>query len=151
MGKKMWNKLLTNSNFQLFLRIVFAALFIFSGGTKISMPEEFAVSISNYRLLPVELVNFFAIIIPWIEIIAGNLLLFGFFVKENSFILTFLLGVFTVMVLIAMLRGLNIDCGCFGTKGGQKVGLLKIMENLIYFVIGIFIYRFSNYHKILLK
>ncbi|MCO6472839.1 MAG: DoxX family membrane protein [Melioribacteraceae bacterium] len=147
----MWNNLLTNSNFQLFLRIIFASLFIFSGGTKISVPEEFAVSISNYRLLPIELVNFFAIIIPWIEIITGILLLFGFFVKENSFILTFLLGVFTIMVFIAMIRGLNIECGCFGTKGGQKVGLLKIFENLIYLVIGILIYKFSKYHKILLK
>ncbi len=147
----MWNNLLTNSNFQLFLRIIFASLFIFSGGTKISVPEEFAVSISNYRLLPIELVNFFAIIIPWIEIITGILLLFGFFVKENSFILTFLLGVFTIMVFIAMIRGLNIECGCFGTKGGQKVGLLKILENLIYLVIGILIYKFSKYHKILLK
>ncbi|MDD3557313.1 MAG: DoxX family membrane protein, partial [Melioribacteraceae bacterium] len=128
-----------------------ASLFIFSGGTKISVPEEFAVSISNYRLLPIELVNFFAIIIPWIEIITGILLLFGFFVKENSFILTFLLGVFTIMVFIAMIRGLNIECGCFGTKGGQKVGLLKIFENLIYLVIGILIYKFSKYHKILLK
>lgn len=147
----MWNNLLTNSNFQLFLRIIFASLFIFSGGTKISVPEEFAVSISNYRLLPIELVNFFAIIIPWIEIMTGILLLFGFFVKENSFILTFLLGVFTIMVFIAMIRGLNIECGCFGTKGGQKVGLLKILENLIYLVIGILIYKFSKYHKILLK
>lgn len=147
----MWNNLLTNSNFQLFLRIIFASLFIFSGGTKISVPEEFAVSISNYRLLPIELVNFFAIIIPWIEIITGILLLFGFFIKENSFILTFLLGVFTIMVFIAMIRGLNIECGCFGTKGGQKVGLLKIFENLIYLVIGILIYKFSKYHKILLK
>lgn len=147
----MWNNLLTNSNFQLFLRIIFASLFIFSGGTKISVPEEFAVSISNYRLLPIELVNFFAIIIPWIEIMTGILLLFGFFVKENSFILTFLLGVFTIMVFIAMIRGLNIECGCFGTKGGQKVGLLKIFENLIYLVIGILIYKFSKYHKILLK
>lgn len=145
------NKLLSNSTFQLSLRIIFAALFIFSGGGKISSPGEFAESISNYRLLPIEFINFFAIIIPWIEIIAGLLLIFGFYIKENSFILTLLLSIFTVMVLIAVIRGLNIDCGCFGTNGGQKVGLLKIIENLIYITIGVIIYKFSAYHKLLIK
>lgn len=31
---------------------------------------------------------------------------------------------------IALSRDLDIECGCFGTKDGSRVGLLKIVENL---------------------
>jgi putative oxidoreductase len=47
-------------------------------------------SINNYKLLPFPLVNIAAIILPWIEVVAGILLIFGIVVKENaSFIISF--------------------------------------------------------------
>jgi uncharacterized membrane protein YphA (DoxX/SURF4 family) len=129
-------KILSNKYFLLLLRIVLGLIFIFAAIEKIAVPKSFSVSIANYKLLPVELINIPAIILPWIELTSGLLLLLGIAVKENSAILTFLLIVFTIAVIISLFRGLNIDCGCFGTIYGEQIGLLKVCENILLIIIG---------------
>lgn len=47
--------------------------------------------------------------------------------------------VFTLGVFIALLKGLNIDCGCFG-EGSEKVGLKKIGENVLIMIGAIILY-----------
>ena len=41
-----------------------------------------------------------------------------------------LLVIFIVAIIISLFRGLDINCGCFGTVDGAKVGLQKILENI---------------------
>jgi putative oxidoreductase len=118
-------------------RIYLALVFILSGLDKINNLAGFAESIENYRILPEQIINIVAIIIPWLELIAGALLLMGYYIKENSLISLALLVVFTFAVFSAVLRNLNIDCGCFGTFNGQKVGMLKISENIILIIIAL--------------
>ena len=113
-------------------RLVIGFIFIYAGAEKISDPESFAISISNYRLLPTITLNFLAVTLPWIEIVSGVLLLFGVSVKENSTIIFSMLMVFTLGIVISLLRGLSIDCGCFGK--GTKIGLFKLGENLLMMV-----------------
>ena len=125
--------ILFSNKYLLFLvRIILAFIFIYAGAQKIIDPEVFAISISNYRLLPTFSLNFFAITLPWTELITGILLLFGISVKENSTILFSMLLVFTISIIISLLRGLNIDCGCFGN--GTQIGLIKLGENLLMIV-----------------
>lgn len=137
-------KILSNNYFLLLLRILLAFIFIFAAIDKIAVPESFSISISNYKLLPVELSNVPAIIIPWIELTSGILLLLGILVKENSAIITFLLIVFTIAIIISLFRGLNIDCGCFGTIYGTKIGLLKVVENILLIIIGFILVRWGS-------
>lgn len=137
-------KILKNKYLVTIFRVLFATIFIFAGIEKIADPESFAVSIENYRLVPIWSVNFFAILIPWIEVVAGILLLFGYQIKDNMILLNGLLIIFTIMIIIAVLRGLDINCGCFGTKHAQKVGLYKIIENCITIAIGFIVYYFPN-------
>jgi len=145
--KNNFMKLLKNKYLLFLIRIILGFIFIYAGIEKISDPEGFALSISNYRLLPIWTVNIFAITLPWIELIAGLLLLFGILVKENSSIILFFLCVFTIAVIISLFRGLNIECGCFGK--GNQIGLLKLTENLL-MIIGAVILTFfgSDYFKI---
>lgn len=121
--------LLSNKYLLFIFRIIIAIVFIYAGAEKISDPEAFAVSISNYKLLPTITVNLLAIYLPWLELVSGILLLLGISVKENSAIILSLLIVFTLGVIISLIRGLNIDCGCFGND--NKIGLLKLFENLL--------------------
>ena len=118
-------------------RIYLALVFILSGLDKINDLSGFAQSIENYRLLPISVVNIFAIIIPWIEVVAGGLLLVGIYIRENSIIIFTLLLVFTISIASAVLRNLDIDCGCQGTFDGQKVGMLKIIENTALIIVSI--------------
>lgn len=119
-----------------------ALIFIYAGAEKISDPEGFAISISNYRLLPISVLNFIAITLPWIEIIVGILLIFGISVKENSTIIFLLLLIFTIAIVISLFRGLSIDCGCFGK--GTQIGLLKLGENMLMIIGSLFLIVFGS-------
>jgi uncharacterized membrane protein YphA (DoxX/SURF4 family) len=137
-------KILSNKYFLLLLRLLLALVFIFAAVEKIAAPGNFAVSIANYKLLPAEFINIPATVIPWIELISGLLLLFGISVKENSAIITFLLIVFTIAIIISLFRGLNIDCGCFGTIYGSRIGLLKVSENIFQIICGFILIRWGS-------
>lgn len=125
-------------------RIYLALVFILSGLDKITNLAAFATSIENYDLFPIQIINLFAIVIPWIEIVTGGLLLLGFYIRENSLIIGSLLFLFTLAVISAVLRNLDIDCGCQGTFDGQKVGLLKIIENVSLIIVSILSVRFPK-------
>jgi putative oxidoreductase len=137
-------KILSNKYFLLLLRLLLGLIFIIAAIEKIAAPESFSVSINNYKLLPSEFINIPAIIIPWIELISGLLLLLGISVKENSAIITFLLVVFTITIIISLFRGLNIDCGCFGTTYGEQIGILKISENILLIIFGFILIRWGS-------
>ncbi len=145
-------KSLINNKYLLFLfRIVLAIIFIYAGIKKISDPGGFSNSINNYKILPISFVNLFAITLPWIELITGILLLFGIKVKENSFIISVILLVFIIAILISLIRGLNIDCGCFGTVSGTKIGVYKIIEDLVLLILGLILIKFDSDFFSLLK
>ncbi|HCY75512.1 MAG TPA: DoxX family protein [Ignavibacteriales bacterium] len=128
--------LYSNKYLLLSIRLVIAFIFVYAGVEKISDPESFALSISNYRLIPTITINFLAITLPWIELVSGILLLFGISVKENSTIIFSMLLIFTIGIIISLFRGLSIDCGCFGK--GTQIGLFKLGENLL-MIIGSFL------------
>lgn len=137
-------KILNNKYFLTSIRIVLGFVFIFAAISKASEPEEFARAIANYKLLPIFLINILAIILPWIELCAGILLVFGISVKENSAILSGLLLVFIIAIAISLARGLNIDCGCFGTTGGTKLGIQKLLENFGLLLLGLILIKYGS-------
>jgi putative oxidoreductase len=112
------------------LRIILGSLFIYSAVTKITDVDYFVKSLYNYKLLPEESLNYVALLIPWLELIIGLFILLGIFVKESALLGGILMVLFIAAIGIAVGRGLDIECGCFGTKDGSRVGLLKIIENL---------------------
>lgn len=134
----------SNKYLLLLFRIFLGLLFIYAGIEKISDPAAFSNAIYNYKLLPFSLVNFFAITLPWIELSAGLLLLFGVYVKENSSIIAALLIIFFIAIAISLARGLNIECGCFGTSTGAKVGLIKLVENLVLILASSLLMKFGS-------
>ena len=46
-----------------------------------------------------------------------------------AWLATALMVVFTVAVAQAVARGLDFECGCFGTADGSRVGARKLLEN----------------------
>ena len=137
-------KLLNNKYILLIIRLFLGFVFIYAAVTKISKPEDFSQAIFNYKLLPLFLVNILAIILPWIELTAGVLLIFGISVKENSAILNGLLIIFIIAIVISLFRGLDINCGCFGTVDGSKVGLIKVLENIGLIILGSLLIKFDS-------
>ena len=138
------NKFFNNKYLLTIIRLFLGFIFVYAAITKISDAEEFSLAIYNYKLLPLAFVNILAIILPWIELCAGILLIFGISVKENSAIIFGLLIIFIIAVTISLFRGLDISCGCFGTVEGSKVGLLKILENIGLLVLSILLLKFDS-------
>ena len=146
----MVNKILNNKYLLFTIRLFLGFVFIYASVTKISDPEGFAQAIYNYKLLPLFLVNILAVILPWVELCAGILLIFGITVKENSAIINGLLLIFIIAIIISLFRGLDINCGCFGTVDGSKVGLIKILENIGLLILGfILIKSDSKFYSLL--
>jgi uncharacterized membrane protein YphA (DoxX/SURF4 family) len=137
-------KVLANKYLLLSSRIVLGFIFIYAGIEKISDPDGFARAINNYKLLPFSIINIAAFSLPWIEVTTGILLIFGVTVKENAFIISALLGVFIIAIAVSLLRGLNIDCGCFGTTSGSKVDIQKLFENILLMILGIQLVYFGG-------
>jgi uncharacterized membrane protein YphA (DoxX/SURF4 family) len=116
------------------LRLAVAGPFIYAGVLKISDPATFATSVSNFRVVPYEWTHLIAIIIPWIEVLAGVLVLAGFWLRAATLVIASLTFVFIVLISSALVRGLNIECGCFGTAAGSKIGLKNLAIDLALFV-----------------
>ena len=102
-------------------QILIGAVFGVAGLAKIGNPGAFAEDIHNFRLVPVALENLVAVALPWIEIVAGVALVLGVRARAAAVLTAGLMAAFTLAVIVAMGRGLDIECGCFGTSDGAKV------------------------------
>lgn len=112
----------------LVMRIVLGGIFIYAGITKIADPVGFAGSIAAYRILPYFGSYLVAAILPWVEVISGLLIASGFRVKGGAVVIALLNVVFIAALASALVRGLDIDCGCFkngGSKGSPWSALLR--------------------------
>jgi uncharacterized membrane protein YphA (DoxX/SURF4 family) len=138
------NNFLSNKYLLFLFRVIVGFVFIYAGILKISDPAGFSDAINNYDLLPLQFVNIFAITLPWIEVVAGLFLLFGISVKENSLIISLLLIVFILAIVISLGRGLNIECGCFSTSSGTRVGIIKLLENIILLTFSFLLIKFNS-------
>jgi putative oxidoreductase len=90
----------------------------------------FARDIHHFRLVPLAGENLLAIVLPWIELVAALSLLLGIRARAGAVVAAGIMGVVTVAVALALARGLNIECGCFGSAGASRVGVPKLVENL---------------------
>ena len=105
-----------------------------SAGTKLMDPNAFVIDISNYRLFPISILNMSAIFMIMLEFTISIALWIPTYQRASAMIMSGLMAFFIIIVGIAVLRGLDISCGCFGADS-QKVGLTKIVENI--FLLGI--------------
>jgi len=122
-----------NHAFNWLLRIIIGGPFVLAGVLKIAAPARFAVAVGNYRLVPHELINLVAILVPWIEVVAGLCVLAGFWLRSGALIITAMTATFFFVITSALARGLNIECGCFGTIGGKTIGLQNLAIDLLFF------------------
>ena len=92
-------------------------------------PGAFAIELQRYQSVPWTTGALLAIYLPWVEVLAGAFLLFRKGVGA-LFVITLLFFIFTAALASAMLRGFNIDCGCFGKTFAATGTVLPLVRNL---------------------
>jgi uncharacterized membrane protein YphA (DoxX/SURF4 family) len=114
-------------------RLVVGGMFIWAGVSKIIDPLGFAQNIANYRVFPEGISFFLALILPWIEVICGAFLILGIFRSASALLLSGFLVVFLVLIAVTLIRGIDIDCGCFGSLSGKVDYTLILMDSILLF------------------
>lgn len=101
------------------LAVIIGAVFIYAGALKVWDPIKFATDISNFKILSWPLGMRLAFYLPWLEILCGLALVTGWMRRGGVGILTGLTMIFIVATIAAKARGIDLECGCFGsaTKG----------------------------------
>lgn len=116
--------LLGNPYVSLVSRLVLGGVFLYAGVTKVFDPGGLAASIRSYGLsLPEWFVTLSAYSLPLLEVLLGLYLLAGLFTRVSAWAASGLMMLFTAALVQGALRGLEIDCGCFGSTSGETSNL----------------------------
>jgi len=98
------------------LRIGLGLILLGAGAAKLVHPADFLAELVDYRVpLPPLVWQLVAAGLPWLELILGTALCLNFWAATVRPLTTALAVVFVAMLLQAVLRGLPLDCGCFGS------------------------------------
>jgi putative oxidoreductase len=106
---------------------IFGGVFIWAGVVKVQDPALFLVSVRSFHLLADPFAAWLALLLPWLEIFAGLCVLTGWLRRGGLLILNASLVVFALALIAAWMRGLDVECGCFG--GGKAT--TTIVEALV--------------------
>lgn len=101
----------------LLLRFYLGAVFLIACYHKLLHPELFAMDVATYQLLPLWSINAFALILPWVELLAGLMLVLGLRVRSASLLVALMMVSFLLSLAWALHLHLDMSCGCFASQG----------------------------------
>lgn len=99
-------------------RLLLGGVFLWAGAVKALDVTAFAGQVAAYQLLPYSWNYAVAAMLPYVELLAGGLLMGNLRVKPAALLTALLNALFVVVLVSVLARGLNIDCGCFGPDAG---------------------------------
>lgn len=88
-----------------------------AGALKLPYIDASVAAVRAYQLLPIELTQIVGIALPIIEVAIGLLLMTGTFTRISAAIGSLLMLAFVIGIASVWVRGISIDCGCFGGGG----------------------------------
>lgn len=144
-----WNAriaaLLASAPLQLLCRLALGGIFIYASLDKIAHPRAFAGIVANYAILPDWLVTLPALALPWLELLAGLLLVAGIWTRSAAAVLSLLLLAFMLVLAFNALRGIDLSCGCFSTSAADKENAWVLVgRDLLILLPGIVILLFGR-------
>ncbi|MEW6015119.1 MAG: MauE/DoxX family redox-associated membrane protein [Candidatus Zixiibacteriota bacterium] len=123
----MNRRFLDNDYLTLLIRLIVGGIFIYASLDKITNPAQFARIVYNYHLLPATLINIFALMLPWVELLCGIFLVVGYKQEGSVLILNLLVLAFIAALTVNLFRGVNIECGCFTVSSKAKSNIIDLL------------------------
>lgn len=118
-------------------RLILAGVLGAAGGLKVTQPVQAVMAVQAYEIFPPTLGQFLGYALPLFELALALLLLLGVATRMTALTVGGLMVVFILGIASAWARGLNIDCGCFGSGGQLRPGesptyLPEILRDLLF-------------------
>lgn len=112
------------------VRLLLAGVWAAAGLSKVGNPAASVRAVRAYQILPESTVHAVGYALPFVEFALALLLLLGIANRVAAAASTVLLLVFMAAVASAGLRGLSIDCGCFGGGGAVAPGATRYLSEI---------------------
>lgn len=128
------------------IRVYLAAVFLAACYHKLLEPGSFALDIATYQILPLSLINLMAIVLPWIELVAGGMLLLAFRTRAAALLVAGMMLMFTIAISIAVAKGLDMSCGCFASQGAAEdpISWRTILRDAGWFTLALYVLFFDH-------
>jgi uncharacterized membrane protein YphA (DoxX/SURF4 family) len=98
---------------QLGLRVLLGGFFVYASLDKIANPAAFAKAVYQWQIGGPVLSNLAAVTLPWVELVAGLMLVAGAWRREAAAVIALLLVVFLAAASSVLARGIDVEnCGC---------------------------------------
>jgi len=96
------------------IQVLVATLLLVSGLTHLAQPYFFAHSVASYRVFPSAFIPFVGLVVPGVQVSLGLMHLMQIHRRFTLGVSAAIFFAFTLLQVTVILRGMNIDCGCFG-------------------------------------
>ncbi|PKL90649.1 MAG: DoxX family protein [Candidatus Goldiibacteriota bacterium HGW-Goldbacteria-1] len=138
-------EIFSNKYLLYFLKLALGFIFVVASVGKIIDPAGFANDVYSYVILPSVFVPFFASVAPWVEFIAGILLMLDIMPRSNALIINAMLVAFIAAIAIDIYRGIEISCGCFDFLfPEEEIGINTIIRDIIMLAGGVIVMFFDH-------
>ena len=142
-----WKKLIGSQWLLLGVRVYVGLLFISASWHKIMDPGTFALDVATYQLLPLWAINGFALILPWVELLAGIMLVLGLRTRAAALLVMCMMLSFTLALMWALHLGLDMTCGCFASQAAatdDPISWHTMVRDLVWFLLALYVLTFDQ-------
>jgi uncharacterized membrane protein YphA (DoxX/SURF4 family) len=98
-------------------RLIVGLVDVVAGLAKFSDPAGNVRQVRAFRILPESLVPTVGHALPTVEIVIGAMLILGILTRSFAVLAALFFLAFIVGIASAWARGMEINCGCFGSQG----------------------------------
>ena len=131
----------------LLIRTIVSGLFIVAGLLKLRDAELTLISVYQYQLTSWESAGVLAATLPWIEIAGGVGIWLPKLRLGGATLCLGLTVLFIAALGSAVVRGLDVSCGCFGTSDMHVTAMKRLGEDMVLLVLCGGLWR-SEIHRI---
>ena len=98
-------------------RLILGIVLIVAGSMKVGNLDGSVHATASYQILPYELARIVGYALPFAEIALGLFLVIGLFTRVAGALGALMMLAFVIAIVSVWVRGIAIDCGCFGAGG----------------------------------
>ena len=100
-------------------RLVVGGVWLYAGLLKLPHPDTSVTAVRSYQLIPAGAAETVGHVLPMLEIVVGACLVLGLLLRFTGTVSALMQVAFVIGIVSVWVRGIAIDCGCFGNGGAD--------------------------------